>query len=78
MAAPVRGARIVLSDNLGVRADMAASWLAQMGWEAYVLDGGDAGLSRLGVWPGRTTPPRRQPRLLCDLMVVQAARFYLM
>ena len=40
MAAPVRGARIVLSDNLGVRADMTASWLAQMGWEVYVLDGG--------------------------------------
>lgn len=45
MAAPVRGARIVLSDNLGVRADMTASWLAQMGWETYVLDGGyDAAL----------------------------------
>jgi rhodanese-related sulfurtransferase len=40
MAAPVRGARIVLSDNMGVRADMTASWLAQMGWETYVLDGG--------------------------------------
>jgi rhodanese-related sulfurtransferase len=45
MAAPVRGARIVLSDHLGVRADMTASWLAQMGWETYVLDGGyDAAL----------------------------------
>jgi rhodanese-related sulfurtransferase len=40
MAAPVRGARIVLSDNMSVRADMTASWLAQMGWETYVLDGG--------------------------------------
>jgi rhodanese-related sulfurtransferase len=40
MAAPVRGARILLSDDRGVRADMTASWLAQMGWEAYVLDGG--------------------------------------
>jgi len=40
MAAPVRGARIVLTDNLGVRADMTASWLAQMGWQTYVLDGG--------------------------------------
>jgi len=45
MAAPVRGARIVLSDNLRVRADMTASWLAQMGWETYVLEGGyDGGL----------------------------------
>ncbi len=33
MAAPVRGARIVLTDNMSVRADMTASWLAQMGWE---------------------------------------------
>jgi rhodanese-related sulfurtransferase len=40
MAAPVRGARIVLTDDRGVRADMTASWLAQMGIETYVLDGG--------------------------------------
>jgi rhodanese-related sulfurtransferase len=43
LAAPVRGARILLTDNLGVRADMTASWLAQMGWETYVLDGGYEG-----------------------------------
>jgi rhodanese-related sulfurtransferase len=36
--APVRGARIVLADDLGARADMTASWLAQMAWEVYVLD----------------------------------------
>jgi hypothetical protein len=40
MAAPVRGARIVLTDNRSVRADMTASWLSQMGWETYVLEGG--------------------------------------
>ncbi|MEO6841532.1 MAG: rhodanese-like domain-containing protein [Bradyrhizobium sp.] len=40
MAAPVRGARVVLTDDRNVRADMTASWLAQMGWETYVLDGG--------------------------------------
>ncbi|HEV7602612.1 MAG TPA: rhodanese-like domain-containing protein [Bradyrhizobium sp.] len=40
MAAPVRGARILLTDDMGVRAEMTASWLAQMGWETYVLDGG--------------------------------------
>ncbi len=45
MAAPVRGARILLTDNMAVRADMTASWLAQMGWETYVLEGGyDRGL----------------------------------
>lgn len=36
--APVRGARIVLADDLGPRADMTGSWLAQMAWEVYVLD----------------------------------------
>ncbi|HEX7873226.1 MAG TPA: rhodanese-like domain-containing protein [Sphingobium sp.] len=36
--APVRGARIVLADDLGPRADMTASWLAQTGWEVFVLD----------------------------------------
>ena len=40
MAAPVRGARIVLTDDRRIRAEMTASWLAQMGWEVYVLDGG--------------------------------------
>jgi len=39
MVAPVRGARIVLADNDGVRANMSASWLAQMGWDVYVVDG---------------------------------------
>jgi len=41
--APVRGSRIVLADDLGPRADMSASWLAQLGWEVYVLDGGQNG-----------------------------------
>jgi rhodanese-related sulfurtransferase len=36
--APVRGARIVLWDDAGVRADMTASWLAQMNWDVSVLD----------------------------------------
>jgi rhodanese-related sulfurtransferase len=48
--APVRGARIVLADDRGVRADMSASWLAQMGWEVYVLDGGFAGGLETGPW----------------------------
>ena len=34
----VRGARIVLVDNDGVRARMAASWLLQMGWDVFVLE----------------------------------------
>jgi rhodanese-related sulfurtransferase len=48
MAAPVRGARIVLSDDRSVRADMTASWLAQMGWEVFVLDGGYDGALETG------------------------------
>ncbi|MFD2238608.1 rhodanese-like domain-containing protein [Aureimonas populi] len=33
----VRGARVVLYDDDGVRARMTASWLVQMGWSAHVL-----------------------------------------
>lgn len=37
----VRGARVVLVDDTGVRARMAAGWLRLMGgWETYVLEGG--------------------------------------
>jgi rhodanese-related sulfurtransferase len=36
--ASVRGARIVLVDDDGVRANMSGSWLAQMGWEVWVVD----------------------------------------
>jgi rhodanese-related sulfurtransferase len=55
MAAPVRGARILLTDNMSVRADMTASWLAQMGWETYVLDGGYDGALEVG-------PPQVLPK----------------
>ena len=54
MAAPVRGARILLADVLGVRANMTASWLAQMGWEVYVLDGGYDGALEVG--PSQVVP----------------------
>ena len=55
MAAPVRGACILLTDNMGLRADMTASWLAQMGWESYVLDGGYDGALEAG-------PPEMLPK----------------
>ena len=55
MAAPVRGARIVLTDNMSVRADMTASWLAQMSWETYVLEGGYNATLEIG-------PPRVIPK----------------
>jgi rhodanese-related sulfurtransferase len=54
--APVRGARIVLADNRAARADTSASWLAQMGWEVYVLDGGFAGPLETG--DPHALPPR--------------------
>jgi rhodanese-related sulfurtransferase len=56
MAAPVRGARILLTDDKAVRADMTASWLAQMGWEVYVLDGGYDG-------PLEAGPPLALPKV---------------
>jgi len=55
MAAPVRGACIVLTDNRSVRADMTASWLAQMAWQVYVLDGGYDGALEAG-------PPAALPK----------------
>lgn len=61
MFAPVRGARIVLADDLGPRADMTASWLAQMGWDALVLDGGFEGPLETGDWrPTRPDLPNAQ------------------
>ncbi|MFJ7809287.1 rhodanese-related sulfurtransferase [Pseudomonas asiatica] len=49
--ASVRGARIVLVDDDGVRANMSASWLAQMGWQVAVLDGlSAADFSAAGEW----------------------------
>ena len=54
--APVRGARIVVSDDLGPRADMTASWLAQLGWEVFVLDAAPADLTETG--PDGAPPPR--------------------
>lgn len=49
--APVRGARIVLSDDDGVRANMAGSWLAQMGWETWVVEPVDGVFSETGQPP---------------------------
>ncbi|KWN91020.1 rhodanese-related sulfurtransferase [Burkholderia ubonensis] len=53
--APVRGTRIVLSDDDGVRADMTASWLAQMGWDVRVVEAGAQAFGETG------QPPRDVP-----------------
>lgn len=66
--APVRGARIVLVDHdgtvpgsvdAGVRAEMTASWLAQMGWEVALLEAGKA--AGLPIAVGGDKPPRPEP-----------------
>ncbi|MET0241148.1 MAG: rhodanese-like domain-containing protein [Sphingobium sp.] len=56
--APVRGARIVLADDHGSRADMTASWLAQLGWDVAVLDADFGGTLETGP---DGAPPVRGP-----------------
>lgn len=51
----VRGARVVLYDDLEVRALSTAAWLTQLGWEAAVLSPGVAAPTE------RDAPPRRRP-----------------
>ncbi|MGX1317544.1 rhodanese-related sulfurtransferase [Bradyrhizobium sp. USDA 377] len=75
MAAPVRGARIVLTDDKSVRGDMTASWLAQMGWEVYVREGGYDGTLDVGpplVLP-KPDPAHRYRRPYEGTDVAQAA-----
>jgi rhodanese-related sulfurtransferase len=49
--ASVRGARLVLVDDDGVRANMSASWLAQMGWDVSVLDDAQSSdFTATGAW----------------------------
>lgn len=49
--AAVRGARIILVDDDGVRAPMTAHWLAQMGWQvAWLADVPPAAFSETGPW----------------------------
>jgi rhodanese-related sulfurtransferase len=55
--APVRGAVIVLSDDGGGRADMTASWLAQMGWDVVVLGAPVLEKAERGEWNRRLPPP---------------------
>jgi rhodanese-related sulfurtransferase len=56
--APVRGARIALVDDDGVRAPMTAHWLAQMGWDVAWLDGVPAArFADRSAWP----PPSDTP-----------------
>ncbi|MDN6860797.1 rhodanese-related sulfurtransferase [Pseudomonas sp. CAN2814] len=69
--ASVRGARLVLIDDDGVRANMSASWLAQMGWQVAVLDGlAAADFSEQGAWaaplPAKPQAETIAPQTLAD------------
>ncbi|MEX3940095.1 rhodanese-related sulfurtransferase [Paraburkholderia sp. BR10937] len=69
MFAPVRGARVVLFDDDGVRANMTASWLAQMNVDVYVIDAARTeDLTEAGVWrapkPAAASVPTITPEAL--------------
>jgi rhodanese-related sulfurtransferase len=55
--APVRGARFVLADSDGVRANMTASWLRQMNHEVVVVEGLDAdAFTMVDAWQAEVAP----------------------
>jgi rhodanese-related sulfurtransferase len=63
--AAVRGGRIVLFDDDGVRAKMTASWLMQMGWEVAVLEQGALEAPETGMPAPPVAPfPSPGPRLM--------------
>lgn len=62
MKAPVRGARIVLVDDDGVRANMTASWLAQMNCDVSIVDDPPA-FSTRGDWVPVLPPQPDVPRI---------------
>jgi rhodanese-related sulfurtransferase len=64
MTVSVRGARIVLADTDGARANMTASWLAQMAWEVYVLTPPKAeAWCETGPWQAPLPPIPEVPRI---------------
>lgn len=79
VSAPVRGARIVLADDDGVRANMTASWLAQMNWDVWVIDGISAeALTEKGPAPQSLPAPSQPvpwigPRALADSLATEPA-----
>ncbi len=59
----VKGARILLADDDGVRAPVVAGWLRRLGHEAYALAGGLAAAQALKLEP-MDPPPVQQPAAL--------------
>jgi rhodanese-related sulfurtransferase len=69
MVAPVRGARLVLADTDGVRANMTASWLAQMAWDVYVLDGVESkDFNIAGAWQAELPFVPEAPSVDCSTL----------
>jgi len=70
----IRGARLVLADDDGVRAAMTASWLRQLGWDhVFVLDGGLAGRID-AVGPAAPEPRLSLPGLAVDEVAALLAK----
>ncbi|RAI64848.1 rhodanese-related sulfurtransferase [Pseudomonas fluorescens] len=68
--ASVRGARLVLVDDDGVRANMSASWLAQLGWEVHVLDDLEpAHFSEHGAWQAPVPAPHQAEEISPETLV---------
>ncbi|GGC36933.1 thiosulfate sulfurtransferase [Siccirubricoccus deserti] len=77
----VRGARIVLVDDTGVRARMTGGWLRQLGqWEVFVLEAGLDGPLETAPWmpecpeAAAIDAPRIAPTALAGLLEKGAAR----
>jgi rhodanese-related sulfurtransferase len=67
--ASVRGARLALVDDDGVRANMTASWLAQLGWDVYVLDDlQPAHFSERGPWKAPVPVPPQAEEISPDTL----------
>ncbi|WP_371874425.1 rhodanese-related sulfurtransferase [Duganella rivi] len=67
--APVRGARIVLADSDGVRANLTAHWLRQMNHEVYVVDGLEAeDFSVSGAWKDELPPQPQVDEISVDTL----------
>ena len=72
-----RGSRVVLADQDGIGATMSASWLVQMGWDAWVLKPGWLDSSELvsgGDETAETARRSRQPALPYDPTDAEVAK----
>ncbi|PVX81290.1 rhodanese-related sulfurtransferase [Paraburkholderia unamae] len=74
MFAPVRGARVVLYDDDGVRANMTASWLAQMNIDVSVVDEArTADLTETGSWRAPKPTPASIASITPEALAVRLA-----